>query len=240
MPVFGGGARQDSMVRVEATLGKLTDQVGVFQTELTRIKSAQEDQQRQIFQIETGTKSTLDEIKEMVAAQTAKMDERVTSIHTTMEDRARPKWGFWISTISLLATVLGSVIWVGVYFVNVNIRDETSPLEHKVAQLEQLTSDHRELEDRTLASRNADAKSEQDRAELNRRVAVTENELNQLKNEMAVRFAAAATAAVEVETQFKDLRGMTHYLWRDVEGKDYPIIPRETPSLMGAIGGPRS
>jgi predicted nucleic acid-binding Zn-ribbon protein len=125
--------------------------------------------------------------------------------------------------------VMSSMITVGVFFVQSTIREETTPLKQEVAQLQQITSNIRVIEDSAIKSATADARSEQDRNEINRRLKSDEDELNDMRAKSSERFANLSAGFTESETQFKNLMSLVYYLWDQVTGHSFPIVPREAP-----------
>lgn len=215
----GAGAHQNSLDRVEAAVGRLTDQVGTFREEFATIKSEQEGQRRWIGNIESDLKAGIETVNQSVG-----------KLSVRMEERDRPKMMFWISAFSFLFVVITSAITVGVFFVQSNIREETGPIRAQLAQLQQQTSNIREIENSANRSAIADARSETDRADINHRLQVDEIELSSLQAKNREEFTSLQAGFTEIETQFKNLIGLIYYLWKIVTGEPFPIVPRETPT----------
>ena len=158
------GYNQESLNRMEGALNKMSEIFGTFREELATIKTEQEGQRRQIINIEADWKEGFNTV-----------NQAISKLATRMEERDKPRTSFWVSAFSVLFLVMSSMITVGVFFVQSTIREETTPLKQEVAQLQQITSNIRVIEDSAIRSATADARSEQDRGEINRRLEVGRN-----------------------------------------------------------------
>lgn len=229
----GGGQNHAALTRMENTLASMGEAFAGFREELATIKSEQANQKQQIIGVENDWKTGLDSVNRSIDTKLDGVNEAIRDIGKRLQERDKPKTTFYISAFSTLLVLLSLLTGVAVFFVNSSIKGETTPLMQRVAGLEQLTADHRELEDKTTRSREADARSETDRSELNRRVEVAEGELSKNIAMNRERFATLQAGFVENETQFKNLTAMVYYMWSQVFGKSYPVIPRETPYSDG-------
>lgn len=219
------GRMETSIGKLTETVGKVSDKVGDFQADLATVKSDQENQQRKIFEIETSNSAGFN-----------KINESIEKLSVRVEMRDRPKWMVWVTTLGFIFVVLTSAVTVGSVIVNGNIREQTSPLQAQIAQIQTSTATLRELETNSARSREADASSEKDRAELNRRIGVDEQQLATHLAASAEQFARLSAAFVENETQYRDLKSLVYYLWAEVTGKTFPIITRENPSTGPGYG----
>ena len=212
------GIHHESLSRMEGALNKMSEIFGTFREELATIKTEQEGQRRQILAIEADWKEGFSTVNQAIG-----------KLSTRMEERDKPRTSFWVSAFSVMFLVMSSMITVGVFFVQSTIREETTPLKQQVAQLAQATSNLRDIENSTVRSTTADARSEQDRADINRRLAIDEGEIVAIKAKSAEGFTSLQAGFTESETQFKNLIGLVYYLWNQVTGHPFPIIPREAP-----------
>lgn len=225
MPIWPArGHHQNSLDRMELSLGKMSETFGTFREELATIKSEQDGQRRQIIEIESDWKSGLESVNQAIGKLSARMEER-----------DKPKIGFWVSSFSVLFLVMTSMITVGVFFVQSTIREETTPLRQQISQVQQATSNLREIENSATRSTTADARSEQDRSEINRRLTADELEIATMQAKSAERFTSLGAGFIENETQFKNLMSLVYYLWNQVTKSPFPIVPREAP-LMPSFG----
>lgn len=209
---------QATLGRMETTLAAMGEMFVGFRTELATIKLEQANQKEQIRGIEVDWKTGFDGV-----------NQSISRIVSKIEERDKPKTASWIAGFSAMFLVTTSVTGVAVFFVQSSIREAVMPMTQNISSLQQLTSNFHDTENKAILSREADQRSETDRNEINRRLSVIENA--QATNLATSRqtFAELKAGFTENETQFKNLVGMVYYLWAEVFGKAYPVIPRETP-----------
>jgi hypothetical protein len=209
---------KNALYRVEATLVDMSKGFGLFREELATIRTEQGNQKSLISNMEIDWRSSLETVNQSVKELALRFDER-----------EKPKTSLWISGAATFGVIVSSLVGVAVFFVDSSIRDATAPLASRLSAIEQLTTDHRELEDRTSRSQASDARSEIDRQELNRRITFLEGAVASSTAQRREEVAALQAGFVESETQFKNLTAMVYYIWNKVFGSAYPIVPRETP-----------
>jgi len=218
-----------ALSRVENVLSDMGNTFTLFREELATIKTEQANQKQQIVNIEADWKIGLQNVGVSIDNKMLDVTRSIDKISAKIEEKDKPRTSLWIAAFSVLLVVASSIATVGSFFVTSSIREAVVPLQQKVSGLEQLTANHHDLEDRTSRSREADARSETDRQELNRRLATVESALSDSNALTKQQLATLQAGFVENETQFKNLTGQVYVLWDKIFGRPYPIIPREVP-----------
>lgn len=210
------------MSRVESILGSMGEDFATSRAKLATIETELANQKASIVSVEANWKYGLEEVKQSIA-----------QIALRLEERDKASSGSRLTMATIVVSVGIAVVGANAFYVQSSISQSVSPLEARVTGLERMLADHHDLEERSARSTAADARSEIDRSDLNRRMAVQEDRLSKSIAEQRAEDAKLESAFTEAETQFKGLTGQVYYLWRQVTGTEYPVIPRENP--MGSI-----
>ncbi len=187
---------------------------------LSAMGAEQALQKQQIQSIEAGWQTGLENVNAAI--------ERISA---RIEEHDKPKTSLGVSAFSAGFVAVSSLTGVAVFFVQSSIRESTLPITQRVASLEASTAGLHEMGEKVIRSSEADARSAVDRADINRRVDLLEANASASLASSRERYASLIAGSVEVETQFKALTGLVHYLWLEVLGKPYPVIPRESPGF---------
>jgi peptidoglycan hydrolase CwlO-like protein len=222
-------ASRDTLTRLEASLGAITEGFQSYRDDVSQLKLQQQHQQTQMQELAQDFKTDLGTIAASFRSEMEKFAVQIGHIAEKIEGK-RIGVGVWTSILGVVFVFFSLFTAAAAFFVNAEISNAIAPLVQFQAQMTQMLPNIRESELASTRSTQADARSEIDRSELNRRVGVLESKMADESAQRREQFSALNAGRVEIETQFKNLTQMTYYLWHKTMGETFPIVPREDTS----------
>lgn len=221
-------ATRETLSRLEAGLGSLSDNFSSYRDDVQALKIQQANQQSQMQAMQADFKASMQSVATTFQSEISKIGSDIDRVIERINDKDKPRRDLWIGTATAGIAFLGMFIAASAFFVNANISSATAPMVQQLTSLAQMPVQMHELELASLRSTQADTRSEQDRLELNRRLGTLETAFATGAAERREQITELNAGRVEIETQFKNLTALVYYLWHKVTGDPFPIVPRET------------
>lgn len=218
---------RDTLGRLESSLTSMSENFSTYRDDVATLKIQQANQQSQMAALAADWKASVQNITATFQSEISKIGADIGRVTDRLNERDKPRRELWIGISTATIAFLSVFGVAAAFFVNAEIGGAIAPLVQQQAALNQMVPKLRELDVSSIRSTAADSRSEQDRAELNRRIGVLENSFATGLSERREQVAKLEAGRVEIETQFKNLTGQTYYLWAHVMGEPYPVIPRE-------------
>jgi hypothetical protein len=218
---------RDTLGRLESSLTNMAENFSTYRDDVATLKIQQANQQTQMTNLAADWKASVQNITATFHSEISKIGADISRVTDRLNERDKPRRELWIGISTAAIAFLSMFTVAAAFFVNAEIGSAIAPLVQQQTALNQIVPKVNDLATSAIRSTQADARSEQDRTELNRRIGVLEGNFAIGQSERREQVARLEAERVEIETQFKNLTGQTYYLWAEVTGKPYPIIPRE-------------
>lgn len=218
---------RETLGRLESSLTSMSENFSTYRDDVATLKIQQANQQSQTTAMAADWKASVQGITATFQSEISKIGADIGRVTDRLNERDKPRRELWIGISTAAIAFLSMFTVAAAFFVNAEIGSAIAPLVQQQTALNQLIPKIHELDGSSIRSTQADARSEQDRTELNRRLGVLEGNFSTGLSERREQVARLDAQRVEIETQFKNLTGQTYYLWGKVMGEPYPVIPRE-------------
>lgn len=218
---------RETLGRLEASLANMSDSFSIYRDDVATLKIQQANQQSQMTSMAADWKSSVQNITTTFQSEISKIGADIGRVTDRINERDKPRRELWIGITTAAIAFIGMFTVAAAFFVNAEIGTNIAPLVQQSAATSQLIPEVRQIQLDTLRSSQADTRSEQDRAELNRRVGALEGNFSKSLAERREQVAELNAGRIEIETQFKNLTAMVYYIFHKVTGDPYPIVPRE-------------
>lgn len=218
---------RETLGRLESSLSSMSDNFSTYRDDVATLKIQQANQQSQMTAMAADWKTSVQAITATFQSEISKIGADIGRVTDRLNERDKPRRELWIGVSTAAIAFLSMFTVAAAFFVNAEIGSAIAPLVQQQTALNQVVPKVNELSISSIRSTQADARSEQDRTEINRRLALIEGNFADGLSERRSQIARLEAERVEIETQFKNLTGQTYYLWAHVMGEPYPVIPRE-------------
>lgn len=218
---------RETLGRLESSLSSMSDNFSTYRDDVATLKIQQANQQSQMTAMAADWKTSVQAITATFQSEISKIGADIGRVTDRLNERDKPRRELWIGVSTAAIAFLSMFTVAAAFFVNAEIGSAIAPLVQQQTALNQVVPKVNELSISSIRSAQADARSEQDRTEINRRLALIEGNFADGLSERRSQIARLEAERVEIETQFKNLTGQTYYLWAHVMGEPYPVIPRE-------------
>jgi septal ring factor EnvC (AmiA/AmiB activator) len=220
---------REALARLETDLRAISGGFSSYRDDVASLKLQQGHQQTEITRIATDVKSDMMALSTSFRSEIDKISVQISMVVQKIDGR-RVGTGAWVSIAGVVIVFVGMFMAAAAFFVNAEIANATASQTQALAALSGLPAIVHELELSTSRSTQADARSETDRNDLNRRMGKLENDVATEVAQRREDSASFRSSSVEIETQFKSITQQLYYLWAKVMGDPYPIMSsRETP-----------
>lgn len=219
---------RETLGRLESSLTSMSENFSTYRDDVATLKIQQANQAAQMTSMGADWKASVQNITSAFQSEMSKIGADIGRVTDRLNERDKPRRELWIGVSTAAIAFLSMFTVAAAFFVNAEIGSAIAPLVQQQTALNQMVPKIHDLDSSSIRSTAADARSEQDRAELNRRLSIIEGNFAAGLAERREQVARLEAERVEIETQFKNLTSQTYYLWGQVMGSPYPIIPRET------------
>lgn len=218
---------RETLGRLESSLTAMSDNFSTYRDDVATLKIQQANQGAQMTAMGADWKTSVQNITATFQSEMSKIGADIGRVTDRLNERDKPRRELWIGISTAAIAFLSMFTVAAAFFVNAEIGSAIAPLVQQQTAMNQMIPKIHELDTSSIRSTQADARSEQDRTELNRRMSILESSFASGLSERRAQIATLEAERVEIETQFKNLTSQTYYLWGRVMGDPYPIIPRE-------------